>query len=64
MQRNGKPGSDCVERVELLMKNLGFRKNVSTNRRITKWKVVQGRSGRQTDWGNISESLDPHVIPK
>jgi hypothetical protein len=32
MQRNGKLGSDCVERVELLMKNLGFRKNVSTNR--------------------------------
>jgi hypothetical protein len=32
MQRNGKLGSDCVERVEVLMKNLGFKKNVSTNR--------------------------------
>ena len=25
---------------------------------------MQGRSGRQTDWGNISESWIPHVIPK
>jgi hypothetical protein len=66
MQRNGKLGSDCVERVELLMKKSGVQEKClnEQNCRITKWKVVQGRSGRQTDWGNISESWIPHVIPK
>jgi hypothetical protein len=66
MQRNGKLGSDCVERVELLMKKSGVLEKCLNEQELKDHKVEGGarpiwkanRLGQHLRWWM------PHVIPK